>query len=799
MLSRLRPRAVLVAMFGSMLAGCIPGVPGAPGQPGGGDKLIRQDVDATLVLPAGMGMTADQATLKTMLGSSGVGADGKARVATFAGGSQLTCALGPDGTVMLLGWIDPAAGRTEVSARSTAEALMFFDLGGWLLSEDLKAQLIEKIHASPEVDDLAAAIAQALAADPHGLSSDAVKQARSAAAGKLMGKQLGASSVKINTPKDSGIEITQPGFNNIVVTNHYRRRATAFINRVSPEPAELTTVKLSPVTGTSTIFGTLTDLAAGRTAYAPVSSDPVDLPIIPADADKATYHVTVVGLGAHVGDYYSLTQAQKDELRTLTAKTLIIDLVTPLVANTILPAASGKIDKFLDLSYGTDFLGAIVTAVGSSYPNIIDQAISGDVKGATLAVWQAILHDPAFRDVVIDGILRMAFHFTDFPAGELNDAQIFAKSVLGAITLGDMGLTFIDSIIQGVHIGISNVAKIFEVEVTKSKVVLSPQHADIGKYDLATFSATVPSANGDNMPGLTYKWTTTGKHGSLRDANFHSGTSFESSANIVSYAPNLSSFGEDDVTVEAFEIKNNQRQSIGTATVKVMVRDLKPEMFPRKCSLRPGMPGGTQTFTVTVDQTLQDGGTLNYEWSVDKGLGQFEFNTDHFSSGNPQHYFSVWSESEGVETVRCKVTSTKDGVISNLGSATAEVKIENRRSIIFGSRRTEGYVKVDGGWYESGCGTFIAVPLVPDAKTLAVYAYNFNDTAYFGRTISRTISVANPGQYLHESGEYRIGLTGGVGFGPIDPNNPPVYDAPACESSFDWRFSGMIVEVTVTY
>lgn len=797
MLTRFGYRAVLISLVGSLLAGCIPGF---PGQPGGQDKLTRQEVDATLVLPPGMSLAPDQVTLKTVVGGGKVGADGRARLATFAGGPQLACAMAPDGTVMLLGWLDAAAGRTEISARTTAEVLMFFDLAGWLLADDLKLPLMEKIHATAEVDQLAAAISQALAADPHGLSGDAVKKARNAAGGKAIGKQLSASAVKINTPRDSGIEITQPGHNNIVITNHYRRRATAFINRVSPEPADLGSKQLSPVTGTNSILGTLADLAAGRTAYAPVSTDPIDLPLVPADGDKSVYSVTVVGLGAHLGDYYLLTQAQKDELKVLTAKTLIVDLVAPLVANTILPAMNGKIEDFLEIGYGSDFLSVVVNTFLVSYPNIVDMALNGDPKGATLAIWQAMVSDPLFRDVVFEGILELFFQYSSYPAGELTDARIFAQSMLGAVTLGDMGLTFIDSVVQGVHLGISNVAKVFEVEVTKSRVSLNPFRADIGKNDLATFTARVPSATGSNEPTFTYKWTTTGKHGTLRDGNTHSGKAFESSSFAVAYVPNRNSFGEDEVTVEVYEIKGSQREFVGSNKSTVVVSDPKAEMTPRKCSLRPGMPGGSQTFKVTVDASLQDGAVLTYAWSLEKGLGQFDTNSQQFESDKPEHTFTVFTEAEGVETVRCKVMSTKDGETKSLGTVVAEVRIENRQSIIFGSRKTEGYLRVDGGWYESGCGTFVAVPLVPDATRLSVYCYNFNDTAYWGRTFTASVNVANPGGALHESGEYRFGLTGGVGWGPVDPNNPnPQYDPSTCEPAYDYRFSGMIVEVTVTY
>ncbi len=54
----------------------------------------------------------------------------------------------------------------------------------------------------------------------------------------------------------------QPGFNDIIIRNDFRRRAIAYIDRVSPA-SEIKKLEISATKGATSFFGAVNDIIAG--------------------------------------------------------------------------------------------------------------------------------------------------------------------------------------------------------------------------------------------------------------------------------------------------------------------------------------------------------------------------------------------------------------------------------------------------------------------------------------------------------------------------------------------------------
>jgi hypothetical protein len=78
--------------------------------------------------------------------------NGQFSLASSDNGSQIAVVLSPRGTPMLLGWLD--ANHANISASTTAEVLVYFGLGGYLI--DAPANRETLIKAIPSATGFAA-------------------------------------------------------------------------------------------------------------------------------------------------------------------------------------------------------------------------------------------------------------------------------------------------------------------------------------------------------------------------------------------------------------------------------------------------------------------------------------------------------------------------------------------------------------------------------------------------------------------------------------------------------------------
>jgi len=104
-------------------------------------------------------------------------ADGTVPIGPPIERTSTTILMSADGRTPMLLAVNPAQWSTDASTlatvtpQSTIEGLIFYRLGGWLLSQDKHLAFLQVIHAVPEVNTAGATFAQAYAANPNALST----------------------------------------------------------------------------------------------------------------------------------------------------------------------------------------------------------------------------------------------------------------------------------------------------------------------------------------------------------------------------------------------------------------------------------------------------------------------------------------------------------------------------------------------------------------------------------------------------------------------------------------------------
>ena len=232
-------------------------------------------------------------------------ANGSATPRIWAAGPTLTFVLGPDGEIVLAGFL--ASDTTSLSTRSTAQALLYVATAGFALPPELVGDALEALARQPACDQFTTDLDAALAGGAADLGAiDVVQQLRNAVATIVT---AGAASQSITVdpgPRDRRSGLTMEGAHGqtevATVTNYFRRRVTAFTRSTGYTPASgqgFTPLegawrmdRISPVDGFTSVIGSALRLWRGQGLFN-LASKNVPAPLAPADA-KATRYETVV-------------------------------------------------------------------------------------------------------------------------------------------------------------------------------------------------------------------------------------------------------------------------------------------------------------------------------------------------------------------------------------------------------------------------------------------------------------------------------------------------------------------------
>ncbi len=761
-------------------------------------------VAGTVALPAGARLDLGALSVETAIAAVPVAGAGTFSLPTMTGkGEQLAALHTAQGTPVLMGWVD--AERRMLSARTTAELLTYVDVGGFTMPTPALRDAVRSEIGRRNLDETVAAIEAMLHGDPAGMRLDApaIVAARRVVAERLRDEFEMPRGIIIEPAgvEQSGTVVDQVGFNSITITNHRRRRVAAFVDRVSYVPKGLSgsqnsplagpVIDLAAVGGATSIPTVAVDLLFGNYAWEPVVSAPQAVPLAPADAVSTRYQVIVVGPGTR-NTGVSLTAEQRAAQERVSRETFVFEFLLPLIEQAF--AADGAMQSFGKATDGE--LAALAGEIYELIPfNAMESIVKGDLKGALTNLWKTILDSGPAQEAFFHAIISRLSP-QGVPPGMIAgrvDKWMKAFAVIEGVA------TAADLLAVVTHSATAYDAERWEVVVAEAEVRLNPPTSIISHGELLVMQATVLEATGGGpAPVFHYRWSTTGQHGQICAQFAGCSTSIPSSSrDVISYSPDLNTEGTDEVRVVVFVVEGGQEHIIGEATATVTTFAPQLLLTPAQSTIDYNE---RVDFTATIDPRLHDVGVVTYHWSTGGALGTFTTGGTTLNGSSNTATYAATAQVEGTEQVTVTARATKNGATRTIGTATATIVVEHEQpTTIQGRWEVSEVTPLDAG---RQCVTaYIAFPLVPEARSYSVRAHGFNDTAFWGTQIQFGVTPPTQsylpcslgtgwGQSGETGGEYRFFLTGFAG---------PASSVGNAIGSFNSRFAGMVVDVTVHY
>jgi hypothetical protein len=524
----------------------------------------------------------------TSLSEEAVKPDGSFRVVVQDNGPALSVAQGKSGKPVLYGFA--RAGRADLSPRTTAEVLVFMAAGAIYAPGVMQPVFVEQLSQPGILAATEKAVSDLIVAHGEDWMSrpSAALKAALLEDSKAFRPNVSRGSLVQPADKVSGIIVESDGVGTTYLTNYFRRRAFYYVTRESYKDSTGATkasfqkiidpgVSLSPIKGATNALVTIAEFAGGvRDFLAPVKSNPIVLPLTPAEASSTLYTVTAVGLGASYGDFDKLDPQQQADWADTALRTLVIDFIIPLVVGLVFPSMGEKIDKFLgDLTNTNGFVKDIITALAAQ-PDIITKAKAGNVRGAADDGYFVLYGSESLKLALLQA-LWAALDLKNINLG-IFMVDAFEK-MNGVLVAVDMLLQATDSAFQFLDIARSQNATQWEVVITKPKLTLTPTTATVSVGQSTRFTAKVVDADVAETL-ITYHWSLGGKGSLINPINSATGTTLDTSGGSVDFKAPATGVTDNEkatLTVEAFVggINDPNRRSLGTATAEVTLRAIQ--------------------------------------------------------------------------------------------------------------------------------------------------------------------------------------------------------------------------------
>ena len=683
--------------------------------------LTQSKAKGTIALPAGSTVTI--ANVGNALSANAPAVDGSFDFVSAAESEMFAVAVGPGGKMVLCGLLQAgsATSSTQLSARSTAVCLAYTVLGVGVYLPSTQEQYVEAIQASPTLTVLETAVAAAIVARGEAwldLTDPALKSALAAMQAALSPTALAGSATMASrsrsqsvagpasegavhtqgmaidkTARTSGIQVTGDGLGTITLTNSYRRRSYAYIDRVSYQDTYTGAITDSPaivgtqpmkIDATKSITNTLVTLAqlyAGvKDFYDPVVYDSIPTPLAPSTAALTTYRVTSVGLGVTPGDLALLTADQRSGLLIVCAETFVLDIVVPIFAGILIPIKASSMASFTQ-TFGVSRFKDLISALAASDDILLNKIVAanrplGEVLWDTLLT---LINSDSFKNAIL-GFFEDLFTSLkpDADALEHSPINIGAKILLDSISAADLTAQAMDLIVVGLSYAFSDLADRFTIDVTKSQVRLNPQSPQLDPTLVLPTNFTLSVVDSDlTSDDLSYQWSCTCLFGDISDkvnSSTVNGTSFPSSFPNLAYVPRGQALGGDQDVLTGTVYKGHNITP-GQASSRVPIGTVSSTISYSV----PFTPSSTvlnfdqqQTFSAAISTTLlQSGRTLKYVWTVTGGNGSLAGASTQTTT-DPQITYTAGHVSAGTDTLTLQVVDLL-GVVLATGSAAVKV------------------------------------------------------------------------------------------------------------------------------
>jgi len=618
----------VAAPFG--LTGC----GGLFGGGGGGDELSADPVTILLETLAGRvvlpsGLSPDGLRVANVFNLGAPTAGGGNFAAQGSAEPTMTAVFDAQDRVVLMGFLDKT--HTQLDARSTAKALAYFMLGASVHLLGVTSAYHAALDEPGVLDNLAAAIDASIAANGAAWMDNpgSVVEAELAAVVAALGPQDGRGAIVEPTERISGVQMTADGIGNATLKHYYRRRIGIFEQRVNYQLtdgqtiSDLTPIGEQPIRVASVegldgnIVVIIGELGGGKKDfYEPITVGNLPTPLHPATADTklTNYAFMVVGAGAQAGDFTLCTERQREIQFELSLETLILDLFLPVIANVFLPLNGQAIASWKKYAILAPAIKDLIVSIGET-PEIKASLIAGNFPQAAQQTLLLFVNSTTLRNVLIrefvNWVRLSGLGGRNFEQGGIeNFASKLAGTLLKATTLLNIATQLTDTILTSSDLMRSQMATLFKVTQTKSKLRVNPPSATSDRIGPAiTFTATLVDGIPEEGQLLSYGYSCPSQFGDISDG-IHLGPVIDSSSvNTVAYAPNGKAKGGDreSILVTFYDGPINTRRKIGEASATISFNTV---VSPSSAYL---LKNKDQLFTADVSSALPQG--TKFEWS----------------------------------------------------------------------------------------------------------------------------------------------------------------------------------------
>jgi hypothetical protein len=577
-----------------------------------------QPAAAKVVLPEGVVIDASTLVVATNVGDAAIGSNGVAAVEVITDFPSLALLVDADDKTVLMAFVSPGDVAQEISARSTATALLFFSLGAWGVPAENAQDILDRIAASEEGATLAAAIAAAMVQNPTAITDgdQGVTDALMAAAQSLItedsspaaksgvaARTLASNFQLLVTPDantiQSGVQVLQnPDGDGVIAQNNFRRRAKmyAYLTGTKDDGGALTPVDPPTQTGEPVFIPTTYSLGlfssfkqaaqnlVGEGGVAPWSPIRTGALVLPRQGSAAETIYSVIVLGPHLnvaGPSGPFTDARfatfYDEwnktVGDLAMQTFVEDFVFkvlefiavagPATANA--QAAEAAVARFrlsldpLLLAKGMAIPLSTKLAYRQALHEVLVALAQPDVEGAfrpkTIAMLQELWGQNSASKVKLEQLERNL--------GRAVRIGALLTAIDAALSALDLGAVFND-------LSSSRPGDAWEATVVPRKVNLEPSSSTVTKNNLTvSLTASVQQVQDGEF---LFRWSTTGGHGRIHSYLGQEGTTFDTKwpEDEIFYLGDFLGLVDglmDTVTVEVYENDGSGTISSSTAFI----------------------------------------------------------------------------------------------------------------------------------------------------------------------------------------------------------------------------------------
>lgn len=575
-----------------------------------------ETLDIAVSLPEGSAVDLSQTTMMSLSVESEVTATGQAKMAYNTGTTQLGYLFDADDNLLMAGFVNED--QPEINIQTTTEVLFYIGLGTIFQPAVIREKFITDVRTIPGFDAFAADMEQLFLTNPRMFQEGDYAQPLKAKIEELRQRdtidipttQLDVNGADIR----SGLQLADVDFEHFTITNNYRRRAHAYIYKTAFKDKEgnETVLKseiargtaadkdteISPTGAIREFLGVVADWAAGKGAdFAATTTDPIELRL-EENESEATFKVRIVGPGpGNINDFQTMTKAEESKYTRLTLETFAIDFFLPLILD--LGGHDGLENKLnaKELSRLADLVEPVLASTPAAY----DKLKEGKFKEALDAFMTSLYNNNAGSNM--ERMLNDVF--AELGKSVKSDLFVQNEKIIGetvekfvkVVKAVDIGLKAID---YGRLIYDLNHSKRLEEWTAKAKssdVTLTPKEQVAIPFARKELQVITKTELSDGAV-FQYEWSTSGKYGTLSDNRGHSGTSFTSSSEKVTYRSEMQSDqlsdGEniDEIYVTVFIKKPGEEgeklTKVNTDTARINVQSFRWEIEPDGITIEGG-------------------------------------------------------------------------------------------------------------------------------------------------------------------------------------------------------------------